>query len=336
MTSGKVYLVGAGLGRLGNLSLAAYDCLQKADIIFYDRLINQNLLQVAPSSCLLVNVGKKPGKHSHSQEEITQQLIQASQEYQVIVHLKSGDPYLFGRGGEEAMALSEAGVDFAVIPGITSAIAGLAYAGIPATYRDKSSSLHIYTGQSRAGRTDLDYQAIVKSQGTAVFLMAVKALGDIVSGLIDAGMDEKTPMAAIEWAGRAQERYLVSDLGHMFDDCQAAQIKAPALFVLGEVVTDQQKLDFFSQAPLFGHQIAISAQTPLTDCLALEDLGADLIFYPDPAAESSRLELAKTALKQADIMISQDLLNPWQENLAAETLHFHGSVDDFIHHFSKQ
>ena len=196
---GKVTLVGAGPGDPGLLTRKGLEALQKADVVVYDRLVSPEILALMPEGAQQIDVGKQAARHPVPQEEINRILLEKAQAGHNVVRLKGGDPFLFGRGGEELELLAEHGVAFEEVPGITSAIAAPAYAGIPVTHRDCCSSLHIVTGHQRAGKElDIDFEALVCTRGTLVFLMGVSALGAIVAGLLGAGMDRDTPAAVVE------------------------------------------------------------------------------------------------------------------------------------------
>ena len=188
MKQGKVWLVGAGPGDIGLFTLKGMEVLSQAEVVVYDSLVGQGVLAKVPSSARLINVGKRADKHTMPQEQINQVLLEEAQKGYRVVRLKGGDPFLFGRGGEELELLTANGIPYEVVPGVTSSIAVPAYNGIPVTHRDFCSSVHIITGHRRAGKEyDIDFQALVNTKGTLVFLMGIAALNDICQGLLNAG-----------------------------------------------------------------------------------------------------------------------------------------------------
>ena len=190
MSTGKVWLVGAGPGDAGLLTIKGANVLARAEVVVYDSLVGDGVLAMVPESARRINVGKRAGNHTMPQEEINQVLLEEARKGLRVVRLKGGDPFLFGRGGEELELLTEAGIPYEVVPGVTSCIAVPAYNGIPVTHRDFCSSVHVITGHKKAGEAyDIDFKALKETKGTLVFLMGLKALPDICRGLLEAGMD---------------------------------------------------------------------------------------------------------------------------------------------------
>ncbi|MBG9979503.1 uroporphyrinogen-III C-methyltransferase [Facklamia lactis] len=291
MSQSRVFIVGAGTGRVENLTVKAKRLIETADIIFYDRLINQNILMLAQSTCKKVYVGKEPAGHFTPQDQIIQYLKEASQEYQTIVRLKSGDPYVFGRGGEEAMALAQEGISFEVVPGVTSSIGGLSYAGIPMTYREVALDFHVFTARSKEGDAEHDWEAISRLKGTLVFLMGVKNLPKITQALIDNGKNPTTPVAVVEWASRSQQKLVVGTLETIYQKSLAATIKPPSLIVVGDVVKFNESLNYFMNKPLFGRHFAIPQSQAQLLLPLLEDLGAEVILFSSPTKVKAELSL---------------------------------------------
>jgi uroporphyrinogen III methyltransferase/synthase len=248
---GKVYLVGAGPGDPALATLKAVECLGKAEVIIYDYLANEKLLDFAPPEAECIYVGKKAGDHAMSQEQINELLVDKGR-ISVVVRLKGGDPFIFGRGGEEALALREAGIEFEVIPGVTSAIAVPAYAGIPLTHRGLSSSVAFVTGHEMAGKESsaIHWDQLATGVGTLVFLMGVKNLEHIASQLVARGRSEETPVAVIRWGTTAEQQTVRGTLGNIARVVEDAEIKPPAIIVVGEVVGAQSsnglKRDLYS------------------------------------------------------------------------------------------
>jgi uroporphyrinogen III methyltransferase/synthase len=235
MNSGKVYLVGAGCGDPDLITVKGLRLLQTADVIVYDRLAPTELLQSARHDAELIDAGKLPQKHRLDQTDINAVLIAKAQEGKQVVRLKGGDPFVFGRGGEEALACYEANIAFEVVPGISSAIAVPAYAGIPVTHRQVATSFTVFTGHESTEASSLDYEALAK-MGTLVALMGVSHLGDITQKLISAGMKPSTPACCIEWGTTPQQRTIVGTLTTIHVLAQEANLQPPSITVIGEVV----------------------------------------------------------------------------------------------------
>ena len=251
--AGTVYLVGGGPGDPGLITVRGMKLIQSADCIIYDRLSSPELLQYAGMSCEKVYVGKANHHHTMRQEDINRLLVKKSMEYEQVVRLKGGDVYVFGRGGEEALTLREAGVPFEIVPGISSAIAGPAYAGIPITHRGVSAGFHVVTAHNKNDElADIDFEAMARENDTCVFLMGLGKLGEIAGNLMKAGMNSSTGVAVISCATRPEQRTVVSDLEHIEEKVKAADIISPALIVAGQVVNLRDSLNFFEEKPLFG------------------------------------------------------------------------------------
>ena len=249
MSEGKVYLVGAGPGDPGLLTIKGLRLIQSADVIAYDRLVDTRLLAHARCDAELIDVGKIPG--SRTQNEINILLIDCAREGKKVVRLKGGDPLVFGRGGEEAQALNDAGVKFEIVPGVTSAIAAPAYAGIPLTHRDHASSFTVVTGSAAPnGRPDgIDWHALAAVRGTLVFLMAWRNLDDIVSQLIAAGKPAGTPAAIVSWGTQPWQRTVEGRLDSIAESAKSSGLRPPAALVIGSVVGMRESLGWFENAP---------------------------------------------------------------------------------------
>lgn len=285
-----VYLIGAGPGDAGLLTIKGRELLESADVVVFDRLVGADILDMIPSSAKQIDVGKTAGSHPIPQHEINRILIGEARHYTHVVRLKGGDPFLFGRGGEEALALAEAGVDFQVVPGVTSAIATAAYAGIPVTHRDFAASLHIITGHVRDGEAIIDYDALVRLGGTWVFMMAVATAANIADGLLDAGVPRDTPAAIVENGTLPHQRKLLCRLADLAET--AAKAVSPAVIIVGQVCSLSEKLDWFGQLPLKGKRIMVTRPVVVQSqlCDALRSLGADVIAVP--AVETHLLPFA--------------------------------------------
>ena len=255
---GKVYLVGAGPGDYKLLTLKGLECIKKADVIVYDRLANKNYLKEAKENCEFIYVGKASSNHTLPQEDINRVIADKAKEGKIVTRLKGGDPYVFGRGGEEGELLKEEGIEFEVVPGITSAIGGLCYAGIPITHRDYASSFHVITGHLRDDdkeNPEINWNALANMNGTLVFLMGVANLQKISSNLIKEGKSKDTPVALISWATRSNQRVITSTLENVYETAVRENVKPPTLIAVGEVVELRDKLNFFESKPLFGKNV---------------------------------------------------------------------------------
>lgn len=281
----KVYLVGAGPGDEGLITVKGLRLLKAADVVVYDYLSEFGLLRHVKPGTKLICVGKSPGRHSASQAEINAMLIAEARAAKspgvVIVRLKGGDPFVFGRGGEEVDALREAGIDFEVVPGVSSAWAAPAYAGIPLTHREFSSSVAIVTGHQAAERKDLNLQALAQTVDTLVLLMGMANIDHICSQLLAGGLDPQTPAAVIERGSCAGQRKLVSDLGNIVQKSLEAGLSAPAVIVIGKVAQLGNFSNWFEQKPLAGRRIAVTrARHQAGDLvLPLQELGADVLEF---------------------------------------------------------
>ena len=250
MDRGKVFLVGAGPGDYKLLTIKAFELLKEADVVIYDRLVSKSILKLAPKSAEKIYVGKSSRKHALPQEKITELLIKTALEGKKVIRLKGGDPFLFGRGGEEAEALADQGVDFEVVPGVTSAIAAPAYAGIPLTHRDYASSVAIITGhRAENAERSVNWADIAGSVDTIVILMGVGELESIANQLIEGGLNPNTPVALIEWGTLKQQRSITGKIGTIAKEAEKKNVKPPSVIVIGEVVNLGRKLSWFKKAP---------------------------------------------------------------------------------------
>ena len=280
----KVYLIGAGPGDPGLLTLKGRDALAKADTVVYDYLANEAFLDFARPDAERIYVGKKGGDHTLSQDGINALIVGKAREGKIVARLKGGDPYMFGRGGEEAEELLAAGVPFEVVPGVTSGIAGPAYAGIPLTHRAHSSSVCFITGHEDPTKPDTahDWEALARSASTLVFYMGMKNLPDISRKLTAAGLSADTPAALVRWGTTGRHRSLVSTLGALPDDAVKHGFSAPSLIVVGSVVSLHDTLNWFERRPLYGKGVVVTrAREQASDSAALlEEMGANVIQFP--------------------------------------------------------
>ena len=280
---GKVTLVGAGPGDPGLLTRKGLEALQKAEVVVYDRLVSPAILAMMPETAEQINVGKQASRHPVPQDQINQILLDKALEGKNVVRLKGGDPFLFGRGGEELELLAEHGVLFEEVPGISSSIAAPAYGGIPVTHRDCCSSLHIITGHQRAGKElDIDFEALVRTKGTLVFLMGVSALPDICAGLLAAGMEPSTPAAVVERGTTPAQRRISATLGSLPETAEAAKVESPAVIVVGGVCALADQFDWFDNLPLKGRHVVVTRPKERIGTLSarLRELGAEVWEYP--------------------------------------------------------
>lgn len=282
--NGICYLVGAGPGDPGLLTLRGVECLAAAELIVYDYLANPILLNHAPIGVDTIYVGKKSGAHTLTQEEINALLVKKTGEGRRVVRLKGGDPYLFGRGGEEALALAEAGLKFEVVPGVTSAIAAPAYAGIPVTQRGCGSQVTFFTGHEKPGKAEsgIDYEGLARNPGTSVMLMGVERLDIICQRLIEAGADPDRPAALIQWGTLPRQQCVESTLQELPQAVAAAGLEAPAIVVFGTSVPLRKQLAWKEQGILWGKRIVVTRTREQAGVLSkkLAEAGADVVELP--------------------------------------------------------
>ena len=280
-----IYLVGSGPGDPGLFTVKGVESMRSADAVVYDRLAPEALLSHAPAGAEKIYVGKKPGAPTMPQEEINATLIRLGKEGKTVVRLKGGDPYVFGRGGEEALALVEAGLPFEVVPGVTSGIAAPAYAGIPVTHRHVSTSVAFVTGHEdpAKGTEDVDWEGIANGAETLVLYMGIGRLREISRRLVLAGRPPETPVACVRWGTRPEQETVTGTLGTIADRVEEAGLKAPAITVIGDVVALREDgLDWYEKRPLFGRRIVVTRARAQAGELSreLECLGAEVLEFP--------------------------------------------------------
>ncbi|HEX3362307.1 MAG TPA: uroporphyrinogen-III C-methyltransferase [Solirubrobacterales bacterium] len=301
--AGVVYLVGAGPGDPGLMTRRSLELIADADSIYYDRLIPTGALDGAREDAELIYVGKQPGVPSVPQEEIGERLIEAAKAGRSVVRLKGGDPFVFGRGGEEGEALRAAGVEFEVVPGVTAGVAATAYAGIPVTHRDDASAVAFVTGHEdpEKAETALDWPALAAFPGTLVFYMGVKRLGENAASLIEGGRDPEQPAAAIERGTWPGQRTVTATLGTIAASVEREAIKAPALIVIGDVAARREDLHWLERRPLHGRTVVVTRARAQASGLAktLRGLGAEVVELPAIRIEPlTRAEEARAAAKR--------------------------------------
>ena len=281
---GKVYLVGAGPGDAGLLTMRGAELLRRADVVVYDALVNRELLALAPEAAEIIFGGKRPRDQAIPQEELNRSLAEKARDGKTVVRLKGGDPYIFGRGGEEAAGLKRDGVPFEVVPGISSIIAAPSYAGIPLTHRDHCSSFTVITGHEDPGKEEraLDWARLARAPGTKVFLMGVERIGKIAAALEANGLDAGTPVAMVRWGTMGRQKTITGTLATIADKVAMADFKAPAVTIIGGVSTLRDTLNWFENRPLFGQRVVVTRTRNQASRLSgqLRDLGADVLEIP--------------------------------------------------------
>ena len=280
--TGKVYLVGAGPGDSGLMTLKGKAILERAEVLVYDRLGTPEMLQWVPESCERIYAGKQSSDHALQQSEINRLLIEKAREGKRVVRLKGGDPYVFGRGGEEAMELFQAGIAFEEVPGITSAIAALAYAGIPATHRDVATSFHVFTAHMKGDEGRKDWPVIAQLDGTLIFLMGRAALPEIASKLMLNGKSTDTPCAIVQWGTTPKQKTVTGTLETIEALAEASGVGSPCIIAVGPVVALRDQLSFFENRPLFGFRGIVTRSRTQSSQLSeqLEAQGASVLEIP--------------------------------------------------------
>ncbi len=280
---GKVYLVGAGPGDPGLITVKGLKCIQKADVLVYDRLVSRRLIDYAKPDCKLIYAGKDPDKHLVDQELINGALLDYARQGLTVIRLKGGDPFVFGRGGEEALVLAQAEIPFEIVPGVTSAVAVPAYAGIPLTYREKNSSLAIITGNEDPEKASSQVPwAQLTNIGTLVILMGLKNLPHIASKLQAEGMEGSTPAAVIQWGTTPEQKTVTGTLDTISDVVKEHELTHPAVIVIGETGALREQLMWAESRPFFGKRILITRPKHQADKFAdkVEELGGDPLVFP--------------------------------------------------------
>ncbi len=281
---GSVYLVGAGPGDAGLLTLRGAELLGRADVVVYDALVNPDLLRLAPQSAEIIYGGKRAKDHAIPQDDLNRLLVAKAREGKCVVRLKGGDPYIFGRGGEEAEELADAGIPFEVVPGISSIVAGPNYAGIPLTHRQHCSSFTVITGHEDPTKEEaaLDFAQLAHAPGTKVILMGVERIRQIAESLVAHGMDQATPVGMVRWGTTGRQQSIEGTLGTIADLAAESQFAAPAVTIIGGVVKLRGKLNWFEHRPLFGRRIVVTRTREQASELSrqLFELGAEVLEIP--------------------------------------------------------
>jgi len=287
------YLVGAGPGDVGLLTLRGKEVLSQADVIIYDSLVNEQIIDFAPEQAERIHVGKRAGQHSYTQEEINHLLIEKLSENKRVVRLKGGDPFTFARGGEEIEVIDEAGFFYEVVPGVTSGIAVPAYAGVPLTHRECSSNVTFVTGHSQGDDwSRVNWKALAEAGGTLVIFMGVRKLDTIVNELVSAGVARDEPAILIQWGTTNEQRSVHGALAQLPDLVEKQGLGAPAIVVIGPTVNLREKLHWFEQRPLFGKRIALTrTRNQSRELRALfRSQGATVLEIPSIQIENIKVE----------------------------------------------
>jgi uroporphyrinogen III methyltransferase/synthase len=301
--NGKVYLVGAGPGDPGLLTLRGKRLIGQADVIIYDRLASPRLLAFASPDVEFIYVGKRVGRHVANQDEINDYIVKKAREGKTVVRLKGGDPFIFGRGGEEAQIMAEAGIDFEIVPGVTSAIAVPAYAGVPLTHREHTASVAFITGHRRFDTKEapVQWDGLAKGVGTLVFLMGMTNLAHICEKLIEHGRDPETPVAVIRWGTTPFHRSITGNLSNIAELVKQQGFKPPAIIVIGTVVALRDQLNWFERLPLLGRRILVTRTRAQSSELVrlLERRGAGCVECPAiEVRQPEDLEQLDTAIEK--------------------------------------
>ena len=309
--TGTVYLVGAGPGDAGLLTLRGAELIRRADVVIYDALVNRELLKLAPVNAEVIYGGKRAKDHAIPQGDMNRLLVEKAKQGKCVVRLKGGDPYLFGRGGEEAQELFAEGVPFEVVPGISSIYAAPNYAGIPVTHRDHCSGFTVITGHEDPTKetSSIDWDTVAKLPGTKVVLMGVERIGEISKQLVDHGMAADTPVAMVRWGTTGHQRTIEGTLGTIEGVVKAANFKAPAVTVIGGVAGLRPQLNWFEKRPLFGKRVVVTRTRTQASRLSdqLIELGAEVLEIPtiriEPTDHRQRLVDAMAELGTYDWIV---------------------------------
>lgn len=297
----KVYIIGTGPGDEDLLTLKAVDALKKCTSVLYDRLVSNNILNYLNDDCEIYYCGKEPGAHYKTQEEINESLLKLAKEGHIVGRIKGGDPYVFGRGGEEILSLIDENIEFEVIPGVTSPISVLNYAGIPITQRGMAQSFHIITGMT-AGVLNINWKAVSKEKGTLVFMMGLNNIHDIINNLIDNGKDENTKVAVVMRGTSSKQKKVVGTLKNIEKKVEEAKLKSPCIIVMGEVVSLSDKLNWYENKPLFGLNVCVTRSREQASYLKkrLRELGAEVTEINSIKIESTKDNLNEVKNKLCD------------------------------------
>jgi uroporphyrinogen III methyltransferase / synthase len=305
---GIVYLVGAGPGDIGLLTVKGMHCLQKAEVVIYDFHLNAQILNYIDHNAEFIYAGKRGGHHTMTQDEINAAIVAKAKEGKIVCRLKGGDPFVFGRGGEEAQVLAREGISFEVVPGVSSSVAAPAYAGIPLTHRLYSSSFAVIPGYEDTTKEEssIDWAKLATGVGTLVFLMAVKNIELLTAKLIENGRSPDTPVAVIRWGTRPDQKTLVSTLKDIAKLVRDKDIRPPAVTIVGEVVRLRDELNWYERKPMFGHRVLVTREHS-GGFESIEELGAEVIQFPTieiaPPENWDELDRALDSIESYDWLI---------------------------------
>ena len=290
----KAYIIGTGPGDEELLTIKAIKALGKCTAVLYDRLVSNNVLNYLNDDCEIYYCGKEPGAHYKSQEEINEMIVKLAKEGQIVGRIKGGDPYVFGRGGEEVLALEKENIEFEVIPGVTSPIAVLNYAGIPITQRGIAQGFHIITGMTAASE-NINWQALAQEKGTLVFMMGLENIERITANLLENGKDPKVPAAVVMRGTSAKQKKVVGTLADISSKARKAGLKSPCIIVVGQVVSLNENLSWYEKKPLFGTNICITRSREQSGNLKsrLRELGAEVTEMNSIKIEKTKENLAR-------------------------------------------
>lgn len=283
MSKGKVWLVGAGPYNRGLITVRGKEIIENSDVVIYDNLVGQEIINMIPQKAEKINAGKRAGKHTIRQEEINNIIYNKAVEGKKVVRLKGGDPFLFGRGGEELELLYENNIEFEIVPGVTSAISVPAYCGIPVTHRNYSSSVHIITAHKKEDvESNINFKALSELNGTLIFLMGVSCIENIVIGLINSGMDLNTPIGVIEKGTSSKQKKIISTLKNIIHNVRKIKLNTPAIIIVGQVCLLSYKFNWFEKQKLGGCKVCITRPKDSVSVLSekLRNLGAEILEIP--------------------------------------------------------
>ncbi|MBM7654238.1 uroporphyrinogen-III C-methyltransferase [Neobacillus cucumis] len=310
MKTGNVFLVGAGPGDVGLITVKGLEAIKQAEVILYDRLANPKLLEYAGNDCELIYCGKLPDRHTLRQESINELLVQKALAGKIVVRLKGGDPGVFGRVGEEAAALAEYQIPFEIVPGISSGIAAPLYAGIPVTHREHAESFAVVTAhdKSDAGKPLLDWEGLARGVDTIAFYMGVGNLPYICENLIQHGKPSSTPVILIHWGTFGRQKTLQGTLADISEKVLEAKFSNPSIILVGKVISLREKISWFEKKPLYGRQILLARTSASPSELAKELLahGADVIEFPKWKVTKMPLDLAKVSTYEKILFTSPE------------------------------
>ncbi len=325
-----VYLIGAGPGDPGLITVRGKSCLERSDVVLYDYLANHRLLEYAPPHAELIYAGKVGGAHNREQGQINELIVAKAREGKVVARLKGGDPFVFGRGGEECEALVEASIPFEIVPGVTAGIGAAAYAGIPLTHRDVTTSVAFVTGHEHPdkGNSEIDWEKLSLGSGTVVFYMGVRNLTQITANLIHHGRSPETPVALIRWGTRPEQEVLTGTLADIAGKARKVSFKPPAITIVGEVVNLRESLRWFDNRPLSGKGILVTRSVDQSSEFSglLREKGGTVFECPTISIisplESSELDGAIATLSSFDwlILTSVNAVSHFFQRLTASTL----------------